>query len=337
MKLTAVFLAIQLAACLAASDAFAQGLNAEVSATAGASTDDVAAAATQARVFGDLRGISVFGEVAWARTAIADGRSSEAFSTAYPYEGPPHIMDAYVERRLGAGQVFGSVRAGRFRTPFGIYSASEHAYNGFLRAPLIRYEGYWSITNTLLEHGVNLMAGTSRLQGEVTFGHPADVSDDFARRSGVDMVLRAQTWVGPFVIGASHMRSETYDLPYAAGVMQFTGVDVRWMSHGVQVRGEFLTGRPWNDTRTRGGYVDVSLHRPFMGPVTLVSRLEHLDYDTPDPAYADEASGVALGTRVKLVDGLYAQVNVTHRPSEPYGQNHTATDVALTYTLRYRR
>ena len=74
-----------------------------------------------------------------------------------------------------------------------------------------------------------------------------------------------------------------------------------------------------------------------MGPVTLVSRLEHLDYDTPDPAFADEASGVALGTRVTLVEGLHAQVNVTRRPSEPYGQNRTATDVALTYTLRYRR
>ena len=337
MKLTVVILAVQLAMQLGASAASGQGLNGEVSATAGVSTDDVAAAATQARVFGDLRGVTIFAEAAWAHTAIADGRSSEAFSSAYPYEGPPQVMDAYLERRLGAGNVFGSVRAGRFRTPFGIYSASEHAYNGFLRAPLIRYEGYWSITNTLLEHGVNLMAGTSRLQAEVTFGHPADVSDDFSRRSGVDVVLRAQTYVGPFVIGASHMRSEAYDLPYAAGGMQFTGVDLRWMSHGVQVRGEFLTGRPWNDTRTRGGYVDVSLHRPFMGPVTLVSRLEHLDYDTPEPAYADEASGVALGARIGLTDGLYAQVNVTHRPSEPYGQNHTATDIALTYTLRYRR
>lgn len=337
MKLGVLVLSMQLATQLAASAAFGQGLNAEVAATAGASTDAVAAAATQARVFGGLRGLNVFAEAAWAHTAVADGRSSEAFSTAYPYEGPLRVMDAYLEKRVGGGQVFGSIRAGRFRTPFGIYAASEHAYNGFLRAPLIRYEGYWSISNMLLEHGVNLMAGTPRLQAEVTVGHPADVSDDFSRRSGVDVVLRAQTYVGPFVVGASHMRSETYDRPYAAGGMQFTGVDLRWMSHGVQVRGEWLTGRPWNDTRTRGGYVDVSLHRPFMGPLTLVTRLEHLDYDTPEPAYSDEASGVAIGGRVALRDGLYAQVNVTHRPSEPYGQNHTAADVALTYTLRYRR
>ena len=59
-----------------------------------------------------------------------------------------------------------------------IYDASDHAYNGFLRAPLIRYEGYWSLTNSLLEHGVNVMAGTSWLQGEVTVGRSADVSDN---------------------------------------------------------------------------------------------------------------------------------------------------------------
>jgi len=332
VKLAVLVLATQ----LAASAAFAQGLNAEVSGTAGLSTDDVAAAATQVRVFGELRHISIFAEGTWTGSAIADGVRSEAFSTAYPYEGPPRVMDAYLERRIGDGRVFGSVRAGRFRTPFGIYAASEHAYNGFLRAPLIRYEGYWSLTNTMLEHGVNVMAGTSRLQAEVTIGRPADASDDFTRRSGTDLVLRAQTYVGPFVIGFSHMRSEAYDLPYAVGGMQFTGVDVRWMSSGVQVRGEWLTGRPWDDSRTSGGYVDVSLHRPFMGPVTLVSRLENLDYDTPDPAYADVASGVTLGARVKLIQGLYGQVNVSHRPTQPYGQNTTATDVALTYTLRYR-
>ena len=47
--------------------------------------------------------------------------------------------------------------------------------------------------------------------------------------------------------------------------------------------------------------------------------------------------GVSRWARVKLLKDLYGQVNVTHRPSEPYGQNVTATDVALTYTLRYRR
>ena len=73
-----------------------------------------------------------------------------------------------------------------------------------------------------------------------------------------------------------------------------------------------------------------------MGPITVVGRVETLDYDTPDPLYADVASGVALGTRIALPAGLHAQVNVTHRPSAPYARNATATDAALTYSVRLR-
>lgn len=321
-----------------AGPASAQHITGELAATAGVSTDDVSAAATQARVFGDVKGVSFFAEGAWAAsTEREDGRHSEAFSTAYPYEGPPRIMEAYAERHFDGRKVFTAVRAGRFRTPFGIHDASDHAYNGFLRAPLMRYEGYWSLTNTLFEHGVNVMAGTSRVQGEVTVGRPGDASDDFTRRAGADIVLRGQTYVGPFVIGVSHLRSQAYDLEWAAGRMVFTGVDVRWMRGGVQVRGEWMAGRPWDGTSTTGGYVDLIVHRPFMGPVTLVGRVETLDYDVPDPAWSDAADGITLGARVRLGGGLYAQANVTHRPSEPYGRNATATDVALTYSVRTRK
>jgi hypothetical protein len=245
-------------------------------------------------------------------------------------------MDAYLERRWDGRRVFGVVRGGRFRTPFGIHDASDFAYNGFLRAPLIRYEGYWALSNSLFEHGVNAMAGTSRIQGEITLGRPGDVSDDFHRRRGADVVLRAQAYAGPFVIGVSHLDSSGYDVIYAAGRVVFTGFDVRWMQSGVQVRTEWLRGRPWNDTATMGGYVDVSVHRPFMGPATIVGRVETLDYDTANGIYASAANGVSLGSRVKVLPGLFAQVNVTHRPPAPYANDVTATDVALTYTIRAR-
>jgi hypothetical protein len=74
-----------------------------------------------------------------------------------------------------------------------------------------------------------------------------------------------------------------------------------------------------------------------MGPLTLVGRLETLDYDTGYGMYDDAASGLALGARLKLTEGLHAQMNVTHRPDAPYGQNVTATDVAITYTVRVPR
>ena len=64
---------------------------------------------------------------------------------------------------------------------------------------------------------------------------------------------------------------------FAKGRTVFTGVDARWMAGGVQLRGEWLFGRPWDGTTTRGGYFDVSVHRPVMGPVTAVFRTERLD------------------------------------------------------------
>jgi hypothetical protein len=320
------------------SNAAGQSVTGEVSFTGGVTTDQVSVGSTQGRLFGELPWFRYFAEGTWTGTASRDGHQSEAFSGAYPYEGPPRVMDAYAEHLFEHRSFVASIRGGRFRTPFGIHSASDHAYSGFLRAPLIRYEGYWALTNTLFEHGVNAMAGTPWVQAEVTVGRPGDASDDFARRPGTDVVVRAQGYIGSLVVGVSHVRSQTYDLPYATGQMIFTGVDGRWMHGGVQLRGEWLFGQPWDAVTTSGGYLDTLIHRPFMGPVTLVGRIETFDYRVPlAPEYASKAYGGAVGARVKVVEGLYGQVNVTHRPSEPYGPSVTSTDVAFTYTVRTKK
>jgi hypothetical protein len=320
-----------------AVSAAAQSVTSELSGTAGVSSQDVGVAASQARIFGEVYRFTFFTEAAWSSTRTwRSGASDEALATAYPYDGP-HVMDAYVESHVGNDRVFSVIRGGRFRTPFGIHDASDYAYNGFLRAPLIRYEGYWGLTNRLFEHGVNVMAGTSRLQGEATLGRPFDASDDYHRRAGADVVLRAQTYAGPFVLGVSHVESHAYDLAFASGRMVFTGLDVRWMQAGVQVRSEWLIGRPWDQAQTSGGYVDVMVHRAFMGPATLVGRVETLDYRAANPAFSSTANGLSAGTRVKVAEGLFVEAGVTRRPSAPYGPVATATDVALTYTARYHR
>jgi hypothetical protein len=247
-------------------------------------------------------------------------------------------MDAYAEKLFKGDRFLGAVRAGRFRTPFGISGASDHAYSGFLRAPLIRYEGYWALSNMFFEHGVNAMVGTSSIQAEVTAGRPADAGEALLRHPGTDAIVRVQAYHGPLLVGVSHIRSQTYGpASVARGQMVFTGADFRWMIGGVQLRGEWLVGQPWDGTRLSGGYLDVLVHRPFMGPVTLVSRVETLDYKDPRPFKSSRPAGEAIGARVQLLPGLYGQVNVTNRPSEPYGAAVTATDVALTYTVRFRK
>jgi hypothetical protein len=316
----------------ATTPVFAQSLSAEVSMAGGASTDEVTASAMQGRVFGDVRGVRIFAEASWASVA---GPTSDAFGAAYPYRRRIEVMEAYAERAAQRGPMIGAVRAGRFRTPFGISGGSDHGYGGFLRAPLIRYAGYWALSNTFLEHGVNLVGGVPWLQAEYTAAMPADTGIE-QRRAGFDQLVRVQAYRGALTVGASHIRTQPYQpARYARGRAVFSGVDARWMRGGVQVRGEWLDGQPFDNMHTRGGYVDVFLHRREMGRVTAMARLEVLDYDAGPRSVL--ARRTTVGARLQVADGLFALVNASHQSGALYTARATAGDVALTYTLRFPR
>jgi hypothetical protein len=317
----------------ASTPAFAQAVSSEVSMTGGASTDEVTAKAMQGRVFADTSWVRVFGEASWATVA---GPHSDAFGAAYPYERRVEIMDAYGERTFRGERFLGGVRAGRFRTPFGIYGGSDHGYGGFVRAPFIRYAGYWALGNTFLEHGVNLVAGVPSMQVEYTVAAPSDVGeDDEKRRPGTDQVVRVQGYHGSLVVGASYIRTQPFRPRTPTARMEFTGVDVRWMRDGFQLRGEWLDGEPNASRHTRGGYIDAFVHRREMGPVTAVARVEMLDFTGGrTPVFARRAT---LGARVLIADGLYATVNGSHQTGAVYSEYRNSVDLGLTYTLRFSR
>ena len=326
--------AIACAAVLVAAggSASAQSLHTDVSITAGASTEEVGSGSTQARVFGDAFGMRVYLEGAWGTVR---GPKSDAFGAAYPYSGRPHLMEMYAEKLLRGERFLASMRGGRFRTPFGIHAASDHAYVGFLRAPLIRYSGSHALSNTFLEVGANVMVGTSWLQAEGTIGMPSD-EGHLHRRRGLDSVVRVQAHWGGLVAGVSHIRTRPYQpKTFARGRAAFSGLDFRWMKGGVQLRGEWLDGRPFDGTRTTGGYLDVLVHRRAMGPVTAVARLESLDYAAGRFSHYERRA--TIGARVRVNQGLAAHVNLVHHPGGLYTSTETAADVALTYTLRYPR
>jgi hypothetical protein len=317
----------------ASTPALAQAVSSEVSITAGGSTDQVTAEAMQGRVFADTSWLRVFGEASWASVA---GPSSDAFSAAYPYERRIEIMDAYGERTFRRERVLAGVRAGRFRTPFGIYGGSDHGYGGFIRAPFIRYAAYWALGNTFFEHGVNVVAGIPSVQAEYTLGTPADVGElDERRHAGTDHVIRVQGYHGDLVVGASYIHTQPFAPKTPASRTAFSGVDGRWMRGGFQVRGEWLDGTPNDERHTRGGYVDAFLHRPAMGPVTAVARVEVLDYESPRGSVV--AKRATIGARVLIVDGLFATVNGSKQTGGVYSDFRNAVDMALTYTVRFPR
>jgi hypothetical protein len=286
-----------------------------------------------APAFGELfSGIRFNVEGAWGARSTDVG---DAFGSAYPYDNQVQAIEAYAERVFRPGSGLFAVRLGRFRTPFGIYAASDHAYIGYLRPPLIRYDGYFALSSSFLEHGANVIVGTPAVSFELSVGAPADVGAA-QRPSGLDTTVRAQWFHGPLIVGASYLRSRPYQSPlFAHGHTEFGGIDVRWMRGGIQLRGEWLSGRPFVGTRTDGGYVDVIVHRPHMGPVTFVARVERLAYDAVPP-FAFTAQRYTAGTRVRLLNNLSLSVGLVHHvPGEPGERLHSAMDIGLTYVLRH--
>lgn len=324
-----------LAGCGAAKPALGQAITVEADITGGYTSDEIGALATQLRAFGEMPlGVRIFAEAAWA-TRSETAETTDAFGSAYPYRDRVQVIEAYAERLFRRGPALVGFRAGRYRTPFGIYTRGDYAYGGFLRAPLMRYDGYYALSNNFLEHGAELIVGVPQLYLETSVGAPADVGEA-RRRSGVDSVTRLQGYYGPLIVGVSRINTLPYKPErFAHGRSVFTGIDLRWTAGGVQVSGEWITGRPFDDSSTDSWHADLIVHRPEMGPVTALWRSEQLDYDTAPPR-ARSAWRHTGGARIRVLQNLSAQVNVMHQSSNLTDEDATALDVALTYSVRFR-
>ncbi|MGD9905328.1 MAG: hypothetical protein AB7U83_17815 [Vicinamibacterales bacterium] len=315
----------------AVAPAAAQPLAVQAQQTVGTSSESIAAGATQLRVLGDVgRGWRIDVEGAWGTRSRS---GSDVFGTAYPYDDRVQIVDAFAEWTRPGGRGVRAVKAGRYRTPFGISSAGDHAYLGFLRPPLIRYGGYYALSSGYLEHGAAVNLGAPRASLEVSLGTPADVGT--ARRRGeVSLVTRAEVAHGTVVVGASYLDT-TPDQParFAHGRARFGGLDLRWMRGGVLLRGEWIAGRPFDGTATRGGYADLVVHRPGLGPVTLLARAERLAYDARAP-FALYTHRYTAAARVRLWSTLALAAGLTHQAGQSTQRRPTAIDVGLTYAVR---
>ena len=310
----------------------AQSMTGEADVSAGRSTETISAAGVQARLFGPISRSDwrIFLEATWGAVTASD---SDAFGAAYPYDRTLRPMEMYVERMFRPSGLLVGVRAGRYRTPFGISGRSDHAYNGFTRAPLIRYGSNWSLSNTFLDAGVDLLVGTPRFQVETSVGMPTD-EGEYQRRRGPSAVIRAQTYYRSLVVGASHLRANPSDpAAWATGRMVFSGVDARWAHQGLVLRGEWLDGRPFDDVSTRGGYLDVMFDREWMGPVTAVARIEKLDYFAG--AHSAFYHRQTVGGRVRLSRMLALQLNLIRQPDGLTHGRRIALDTGLTFSARF--
>jgi hypothetical protein len=323
---------LALAIVAAPALARAQTVTAEVDFTAGVSTDETRAGSVQARLFGasatDWR---FYLEATAAGTKGTN--PSDAFVSAYPYDRRLRPMELFGEKLLRPGRALVGLKAGRFRTPFGMAGRSDHAYSGFLRAPLIRYGTNFALSNTFLESGGELLVGVPQLYVQTTLGVPNDEGAE-RRKRGLDTVVRAQGYYRDLIVGASYLHTKPSDRrSFVSGRMIFRGVDARWMRGGVEVRGEWIDGRPFSGVATRGGYLDTIVHKPAMGPVTAVARVERLDYDAG--RFSAYYRRLTLGARVRVTPWLVAQTNFLRQPGQLAGGRDHALDVAFTFSHRF--
>jgi hypothetical protein len=317
----------------AAAPARAQSVTTEAAVVSGYSTDDLNAQAVQLRAFGDLAGgVRYFGELAWARSSRTD---DDAFAAAYPYGNRVDVIEAYGERIFRPGEALLAVRGGRFRPPFGIYAASDHAYGGFLRPPLIRYSEYSGISNHFLEQGADVTVGVPWLTVESALGAPGDVGDE-TRGSGLDSITRVQAYYGPFIAGASYIRTSPIQTPTPrAGKTRFGGVDLRWAHGGVQARGEWVSGAPFDGASAHGWYVDGIVHVLGMGPVTAVARIERLAWDDPTEHEIATTNRQTAGARVRLPLGFAITANLVHRTGHLGVYQPSSLDVGVLWSGRH--
>jgi len=316
---------------LGTSTAAAQSLTKEVDVTAGRSTERSTTGAVQLRLFGPVKADwRIYVDGSWAG---ASAGNSTAFSTAFPYDSRFWLMEAHAEKMFRPGRALFGVRLGRYRTPFGISSRSDHAYSGFTRAPLIRYGGNFALSNTSLETGVDILAGVPALSVETSLGVPSDAGDDGRPRT-FDTVLRAQGVYRSLIVGASYLNTRSYPMgPWVKGRMIFRGLDARWMRGGLQIRGEWIDGRSFNGVATRGGYVDTSLHLRPMGPITAVGRIEKIDYDAGAFSFYDQR--YTVGTIVRVARQTTLQINFLHQPGGLKTGRTAALDAGITQTIRF--
>ncbi len=310
--------------------ASAQTAAVEVVQSAGGSTESLAAAGVQVRGLAEpVRGLRLRLETAWGNRTEGE---SDVFGTAYPYEGRTDVVEAYAEW-LRDGRGLRAVKAGRYRTPFGLSSASDHAYIGFLRPPLIRYADYWALSSGYLEHGLDVLMGAPQFSVEMSVGRPGDVGEAI-RRPGWTGALRAEGSGGPWIVGASFVDTMPYEpAMWAPGRTRFGGVDARWMQAGVQVRGEWLFGQYSDEASTTGGYIDAIVHTRVMGRITALARAERLNYDTV-PMYSLATHRYTTAMRVRVWEGLSTSLGITHQRGQQTQSRPTAVDLGLSWALR---
>ena len=222
----------------------------------------------QIRAFGEGPApIRFFVEVAWGARYFPAARpksATDVFGTAYPYQNRAQVIEAYGERTFRPGGRLVGIRPDGSAHRSGISTRSDHA--------CCRLHARADDSLRRLLRAVEQLSGARRRSSSSArrrrISRPASAAAVGRRRrcSGVPASIRCSAAKRTLSLGDRRREPLPRDaLP--AGVTSrkgravFTGVDVRWMCSGIQLRGE-VPQRP----AVRRHDDDGRLHRPAGAP-----------------------------------------------------------------------
>ncbi len=187
------------------------------------------------------------------------------------------LGEAYAEAGSGL-----RLRLGQFRVPFGIYERGESDYFGFIQMPMARAQPttdyYSSYAFARLSSGVQVSGGSPELSYRVAVVDRSDRLWESRPGEMTDVVARVQTYADPWILGLStyqgHVGTDAlWWKPGPAARARWWGVDWRYTTTGLMLRGEYIAGRVGGRSPT-GAYVDAVLHPAWMGKSSLLFRYE---------------------------------------------------------------
>lgn len=173
--------------------------------------------------------------------------------------------EAYAE--IASGQTL--VRAGRMRSAFGFSDWSEIMYNGINHIPLIRLTNLGGGIQPLRnDSGVEITTSVGGLQVQAAALDPTLTRRQILPDRITAGNVRVQAAMGDLLLGLSAFND-------FATRQTNLGLDARWTSTRIQVRGEIMRGS--GRSSSWGGYVDAFLRLPNHHRTQAVARTEVVD------------------------------------------------------------
>jgi len=221
------------------------------------------------------------------------------------------------EAFLSVETPLGTVKAGKFRLPFGIYNRSEQDYMGILQKPVVKGETSMPFHLAKEDAGILLSGGSPKLGYETALMNSQGDALNGIESGLKDFSLHLQTYAEPLILGVNIYRGSFLTPIHSVPVRQkarVEGLDWRISFPYLILRGEFISGEQESgtvDLNVRGYYQDAFYHFPTIPELTGILRVEAIRRTSPSSE--GNIRQVILGAKYFLRPSLTLSINASRK------------------------